>query len=236
MNDAPSVQLLSRVVVNPARAEPVRAAALDALARQRGADVLRARLTVLYDPKAPDTLVARALPALARDGIMPANDVAGFLEHESPAVRAAALLSLNVKKVVASDIKTLILARFDDKAADVRLAAVMAAGALKLREAIPKLIDLAAQPEAELRPQAIAALCLMPDQRALAIYRQAAEDSDPALSRAGRTALLAINQADPKLVRTAGEADRKPRGGRSQGEHGRPSPLRPWSFRRRPQG
>ena len=209
MNDAPSVQLLSSVVVNPARAEPVRAAALDALARQRGADVLRARLTVLYDPKAPDTLVARALPALARDGIMPANDVAGFLEHESPAVRAAALLSLNVKKVVASDIKTLILARFDDKAADVRLAAVMAAGALKLREAIPRLIDLAAQPEAELRPQAIAALCLMPDQRALAIYRQAAEDSDPALSRAGRTALLAINQADPNLVRTAGEADRK---------------------------
>jgi HEAT repeat protein/glucose/arabinose dehydrogenase len=208
MNDALSVQLLSSVVVDSARAEPVRAAALDALAHQRGADVLRARLTVLYDPKAPDTLVARALPALARDGIIPLNDVAGFLEHESPAVRAAALLSLNVKKVIASDIKTLILARFDDKAADVRLAAVMAAGALKLLEAIPKLIDLAAQPEAELRSQAIAALCLMPDPRAVAIYQHAAEDSDPSLSRAGRTALLEINQADPQLVRTAGETNR----------------------------
>jgi cytochrome c553 len=153
-------------------------------------------------------LVARALPALARDGIIPSNDVAGFLEHNSSAVRAAALLSLNVKKLVASDIKALILARLDDKAAEVRLAAVMAAGALNLREAIPKLIDLAAQPDAELRPQAIAALCLMPDQRADHIYRQAAVDSDPSLSRAGRSALLAIGQADPQLVRTVGESDR----------------------------
>ena len=173
MNDAPSVQLLSSVVVDPARAEPVRAAALDALARQRGADVLRARLTVLYDPKAPDTLVARALPALARDGIIPSNDVAGFLEHESSAVRAAALLSLNVKKAVASDIKALILARFDDKAADVRLAAVMAAGALKLREADSETDRYRRQADAELRSQAIAALCLMPDPRAAAIYREA---------------------------------------------------------------
>jgi HEAT repeat protein len=137
------------------------------------------------------------LPALARDGIIPSNDVAGFLEHESSAVRAAALLSLNVKKAVASDIKALILARFDDKSADVRLAAVMAAGALKLREAVPKLIDIAAKPDAELRSQAIAALCLMPDSRATSVYRQASHDSDPSLRRAGEQAIAAIGrQAD----------------------------------------
>lgn len=197
MNDAPSAHVLSSVVVDPARSEPVRAAALDALAHQRGADVLRARLTVLYDPKAPDTLIARALPALARDGIIPSNDVAGFLEHDSSAVRAAALLSLNVRKAVASDIKALILARFDDKSADVRLAAVMAAGALKLREAIPKLIDLTAKPDAELRSPAIAALCLMPDQRAAAVYREVSHDSDPSLRRAAEQAIAAIGgQAD----------------------------------------
>ena len=70
-SDGESVRLLTSLVVDPGRSEPVRAAALDALARFRGPDVLRARLSLLYDPRAPETLVARALPPLARDGILP---------------------------------------------------------------------------------------------------------------------------------------------------------------------
>ena len=49
LNDATSTRLLLPVVVDPKRDEAVRASALDSLNRLRGRDVVRARLTVLYD-------------------------------------------------------------------------------------------------------------------------------------------------------------------------------------------
>jgi HEAT repeat protein/glucose/arabinose dehydrogenase len=205
MNDAASVQMLTRLVVDPRRAEPVRGAALDGLARFRGRDVLRARLAVLYEPQAPATLVARALPPLARDGVLPLNDLAGFLENPSAIVRAAALMSLNVKKPLPPEIRQLVLARLDDPSADVRQAAVLAAGVLQLREAIPRLIQVAGKADSDLHTQAITALCMMPDPRASAIYRQAASDPDPSLRRAAAKAMQAIGgQVDPNLVRTGG--------------------------------
>ena len=83
MNDAASVRLLTSLVVDSRRAEAVRAAALDGLARFRGREIIRARLAVLYDPNAPESLVARALPPLARDGVLPPNDMVGFFESPS---------------------------------------------------------------------------------------------------------------------------------------------------------
>jgi putative heme-binding domain-containing protein len=211
MGDAASVQVLTALVVDPARPEPVRAAALDGLTRFRGPDVLRARLAVLYDSQAPDTLVARALPTLARDGIVPPNDLAGFLESASPLVRAAALMSLNVKKALPAAIKDLVVARLDDPAQDVRQAAILAAGALKLREAVPRLIQVASQPDADLRTQAMAALCLMPDPRAAAIYLQAVQDPDPSLRRAGEGALQAIrDQVDLRVIRASTTTRNRP--------------------------
>ncbi len=204
-SDGESVRLLTSLVIDPGRSEPVRSAALDALARFRNPDVLRARLSLLYDPRAPETLVARALPPLARDGIVPSNDLAGFLESPSPLVRASALMSLNVKKGLPAELKELVLARLDDPSADVRQAALMAAGALQLREAIPRLIQAAGKPDAELRSPVIAALCRMPDPRAAALYREAATDTDPSLRRAGEKALLAIRGlVDPRIARAGG--------------------------------
>jgi HEAT repeat protein/glucose/arabinose dehydrogenase len=208
-NDAASLNLLANLVTDPTRSEPVRAAALDALARFHGPDVLRARLSMLYDPRSPASLVARALPPLARDGILPLNDLAEFLESPSPLVRAAALLSLNVKKSLPTETKALVLARLDDPSAEVRQAALLAAGALQLREAIPRLVEAAGKEDGELRAQTIAALCRMPDPRASAIYRSASRDPDPSLRRAGERALQAIGHpADPGLVR-AGDARAK---------------------------
>ena len=172
------------MVTDAKRSVSVRAAALDALARFRGPDILNARLTLLYDPKAPEELVARALPSLARDGFLPLNDLAGFLESPSAVVRAAALLSLNVKKAPPPEIRQLVLARLDDVSPEVRQAAMLAAGALQLREAVPKLLEIAGKPDAELRTQAVAALCRMPDRRAVAVYHQAGADADPSLRRA----------------------------------------------------
>ena len=83
----------------------------------------------------------------------------------------------------------------------------MAAGVLKLREAVPRLIQAAGagQADADLRSQAITALCMMPDRRAEAIYRQAASDTDPSLRRAGEKALQDIHaQVDPQVSLTGG--------------------------------
>ena len=49
----------------------------------------------------PADLVARALPDLAREGYLPPNELASFFENPAPAVRSAAILSLNVKQGVA---------------------------------------------------------------------------------------------------------------------------------------
>jgi putative heme-binding domain-containing protein len=209
MKDVESVRTLTKLAADPARAEPVRAAALDGLTRFRNPDVLRARLAVLYEPKAPDSLIARALPPLARDGVIPPNDVATFLDHPSAPVRSAALLSLNVKKELPPETRERVLARLDDRDQEVREAAIMAAGALGLREAVPRLLQIAAGKEDALKTQAVTALCLIPDPRALQEYRRASGDSDPSLRRSARKAIESLGKrADPGLVRSSGRATR----------------------------
>lgn len=211
MKDAESVRTLTSVVTDAARAEPVRSAALDALSRFRGPDVLRARLALLYEPQTPERLIARALPPLARDGIIPANDIAGFLDHDSPAVRSSALLSLNTRGARSPEIRAKVLARFDDRSLEVREAALMAAGVLQIREAIPRLLELSNGEGEGLKTQAIMALCMMPDPRAMSVYQRAAGDDDTSLQRAGRKALLALDRtADAGLRRASATAARAP--------------------------
>ena len=59
---------------------------------------LRARFASIYDPNAPESLVAPGLVELARTGFLPANDLAGFLQSPSPPCRAAAAAGIEVKK------------------------------------------------------------------------------------------------------------------------------------------
>lgn len=210
LKDPGAIKSLVTIVADSKRAEPVRAAALDALAPFRGPDVLRARFSLLYDPAVPASLVARALPPLARGGFLPANDLASFLEHPSPLVRSAAILSVNAAKAPPAEIRRLLLARLDDDSEEVRQAAVLASGALKLREAVPRLIEIATKPGDPLRPSAITALCQLPDPRAQEIYRSAGSDEDPSLRRAANRALAELRPArDAGTIPagfTAGEA------------------------------
>ena len=62
--DGESVRLLTGAGRRPGPSRAIAGRRVDALARFRGPDVLRARLSLVYDPKAPETLVARALPPL----------------------------------------------------------------------------------------------------------------------------------------------------------------------------
>ncbi len=137
--------------------------------------------------------MARILPDVAGAGYLPPNDLAAFLEHKAPAVRAAALLSVNVKKPLPREIRQAVLDRLGDKAPEVREAAMLAVVPLKLREAIPTLLFLTtAKDRPDDRAAAISALCGLPDPRAMSVYLDAIDDHDPRLRRAGEAALLAI--------------------------------------------
>jgi putative heme-binding domain-containing protein len=192
LRDAASSPILAVLVADAQRTEAVRAAALDALSQFRDPPSLRARFRLIYDSQAPASLVARALPELARAGFLPPNDLASFLESPAAAVRAAALLSLNVKRALPVDLKPAVLDRLDDPAAEVREAAILAVAALSLREAVPRLLAAAGDPKFPARATAISALCQMPDPRAVTVYLTAIQDRDPRMRRAGESALLAI--------------------------------------------
>ena len=103
--DSASAPALSALAQDPSRPEAVRTAALDALAMLGGPQALRARLMLVYDPKAPAPLIARALILLGRDGALPPNDVAGFLENPSPTIRTAALLALSPKRPTPEEVR-----------------------------------------------------------------------------------------------------------------------------------
>ena len=111
----------------------------------------------------------------------PPNDLASFLEHPAPAVRAAALLSLNVKKALPADLQQSVLDRLGDKEAEVREAAMLAVVPLQLRAGRPSsarpspAID--ASPD---RTAAIEALCGIPDPRAVSFYLDRDPGSRPA--------------------------------------------------------
>ena len=206
--DPLAVPILTAIVSDARRTESVRSAALAALARSRDPQSLRARFALLYDPKAPASLVARALPDLARSGFLPPNDLASFLEHPAPSVRAAALLSLNVKKALPADLQQSVVDRLGDKDAEVREAAMLAVVPLQLRAAVPRLLDIAGDARSPDRVAAIEALCGIPDPRAVSFYLAAIQDRDPRLRRAGESALLAIRDQVTRSARL-GSLDRR---------------------------
>jgi len=204
LGDVGAVPMFLTLLADPRRTEAVRAAALEALARYRDPQSLRARLSLIYDDKAPASLVARALPDLARMGFLPANDLASFLQNPAPEVRAAALLSMDVKKALPVDLQQAVLDRLDDPSVEVRQAAMLAVVPLRMRAAIPRLSAIAADPSSPDRTSAMEALCGLPDPRAVSVYLAAIQDRNPRLRRAGESALLAIrDQAAEKLASVA---------------------------------
>ncbi len=181
---------LSDWLADPNRPKSVREAALDALAQLPGRKPAMARLGLLYDRAADPDLMARALVTLAPTGVVPANDLLGFLDHPSPAVRIAAISSATALQPPPPEARQAVALKLDDPASEVRKAAIAACAAMKAREAIPRLIALADQDAT--RTEATLALAILPDPRALPIYLKALSDRNPDLRNAGETALLAI--------------------------------------------
>ncbi len=182
--------VIDRLARDPARPIAVRRAALDALDDLNGPAALRSRLMVALDPRAPGELVARALPSLGRDGALPPNDLAGFLVHADPSVRAAAVATLAARADLAENLRQRIVERLGDDASEVRQAALRAVAALKIRSAVPAVIERATNPDD--RDEAIATLCALPDPNALDLYLEALEGRDAERRRGAESALLAL--------------------------------------------
>ncbi len=121
--------------------------------------------------------MARGLAALGREGVLPPNDLAGFLDHASPSVRAAALTALVPKKAVPEEVRRAVIARLDDASPEVRRAAIEAIARLGVREAIPRLLAVAN--EEAYHAEAALALAAMPDPQALPVYLSALQDRSP---------------------------------------------------------
>jgi putative membrane-bound dehydrogenase-like protein len=207
--DTASLPLLTALVRDRKRPVEVRAAVLDALAAFRDRPAIVARLGVVYDPQAPAPLVALALVALGRAGLLPPNDLIGFLDRPEPVVRAAALWSLAARPDLPPNVCQALLAKLDDPSPEVAKAALGAIANLRLRAAIPKLLELSQRKT--YRTEVLVALAAMPDPRALTLYVNALSDPSPELRRMGESALLAIRD----LV--AGELESQARAGRFEG-------------------
>ena len=154
---------------------------------------LNARLALIYDPNAPAWLVAAALPGLAAAGLLPPYDLASFLENQAPAVRAAALLSMNVKKALPADLKP-VGARPARRPGLGRSARRRSWRSSPSGCPRPSLACSSSPASRNLRItiRRSLALCRLPDPRALPIYLAAIGDRNPQLRRAGESALLAI--------------------------------------------
>ena len=205
IQDAVAIPALVAILSDARRAEPVRVAALQGLSGARDRAAFNARIGLIYDPNAPPGLVAAALPGLAQSGILPPNDLASFLESPHGPIRAAALLSLNPRRELPEEIRRSVLDRLDDKDANVQEAAVLAAVACRITAAVPGLLQQAGRSEPTVRDRAIAALCRLPDPRAVDIYLSALRD--PRFRHAAGSALAAVRDRDDGRILAAARSE-----------------------------
>ncbi len=144
----------------------------------------------VHDSDAPVALVSRAIVGLGRRGQIPMGELADFLQHPAAAVRIAALRASASLVKPPQALCRAIISQLDDGSPEVRREAIRTVASLELREAVPKLLGLT-EDERD-RPEAIRALAILPDPKALNVYLKALEGRDPEIRRAGKSALLAI--------------------------------------------
>jgi putative heme-binding domain-containing protein len=193
LGDRASLPRLIRLLADPQQPDTVRKAALESLDAFDDPRVVEARLLLARDPSSPAALIARAIAPSGRGGRIPATDLAAWLCHPAAAVRAAALESLATVDAPSPEIRRRIMDRLVDGSREVRLAAIGAVAALKVRESIPRLLAFASD-ETD-RAAATRALAAMPDPRALAVYLDALDERDPEVRQAGEEALRALRDS-----------------------------------------
>ena len=193
LGDSASIPKLIRVLADPQRPNKVREAVLESLDAFDDPAVVEARLALAHDPTSPASLVARAIASSGRRCPIPQAGLADLLCHPAATVRVAALESLATVDSPSPEVRRRILDRLNDVSRDVRLAAIGAVAALKVRESIPGLLAFAG--DETYHAAATRALASMPDPRALPVYLDALDEHDPEVRQAGEEALRALRDS-----------------------------------------
>jgi putative heme-binding domain-containing protein len=193
LGDRASISELIGLVADPERPHEAREAALESLIAFDDPAVLAARLALAHDPTSPASLVARAIASTGGRCPIPPAGLLDFLCHPAATVRVAALGSLATVESPSPEIRRRILERLNDISRDVRLAAIGAVAALKFRESVPGLLELAG--DEAYRAAATRALASMPDPRALPVYLAALGEHDPEVRQAGEEALRGLRDS-----------------------------------------
>jgi putative heme-binding domain-containing protein len=198
--DRTSMPAMAKLLGDPRRSLPVRAAALDALSSLPDRAASNARMSLLFDNAAPAVLRAKALDGLGRQGLLPGNDVLSFVTSDEVPLRASALVVLASVRKKPPGTAEVIVERLADADPLVRRAAIEAAAQARIRDAIPGILKLVSGPE---RSEALLALSVMPDPRAVPSFLEALGDRDPRLRLAAETALGSIRETSIDQIEAA---------------------------------
>ena len=193
---------LTEMMADVAEPPEVRLAALEALGTLGVSESYNPRMKLAADTATPAALVAAAIPRLIDEHHRDPSAVVGFLKHPAPIARIAALKTLVGLKSARDAARPEIRKALADPDPEVRKVAATAAAQALDREAIEPLIALARDPAC--RSEAVAALCELPDPRALPVYLDAIAEKDLEARARGERALLAIR--DLAAVELEGKA------------------------------
>jgi putative membrane-bound dehydrogenase-like protein len=206
--DPAALEDLTMLLLDPNQPVDVRIAAEDAASVLPARNAVATRMQILYDPKTPPALAARTLLNLAATKSLPPNDLSEFLGNPSPALRIATLQALSSVQPLSQTLKEKLVTALADPDMQVRDAAISAVAAGEVREAVPKLIELANSGS----DPAVQALTQLPDSRALSVYLTVLNGEDAGRIPAVETALAAIREvASPVLENQANSGLLKPR-------------------------
>jgi putative membrane-bound dehydrogenase-like protein len=185
---AQAAEFLASRAIGP-EAEAVRLEALTGLGKMSGVpgvpfenvlDVLRYAAV----PSEPVAVQVRALEAIAALG-RPVGSLQKSLKSPHASVRKAAVAAVARTSLPGEDHP--LLGMLKDTDTGVRAAAIAAVGTLKIKQAIPNLLPLAADEATQF--EAITALAQMPDRRALGAYLTGLTSKNQGLRQACRQAI-----------------------------------------------
>ncbi len=202
LGDKQALPALIAAMKDKATTSAVQDAALESV-ETIGSDVaLKALLDLVQSNTLGKDRQPRVVAALGR---FKTGDAVGALlsalKSPAPAVRVAAAEALG-KAGTAKNAAEPLRERVKDSALDVRKAAIAALGSLKVRDAVPTLVEAASAGDTHF--EAALALAQMPDVRALSVYLHGLNDRSPDVRRVSAGAVSSLrDEAAPVLEQLA---------------------------------
>lgn len=197
LKDGAAAGLIANILGNPGKTDLLSVAITSA--GRIGGEAVTDALVGLARPSRDAETLALVIPALGKarsQTAIPA--LARLLRHSDSAIRTAAGQALAETGGPAALQE--ILPLLDDSTPEVQKAAINAAGLLRNKTALPKLLELSGREN--LRQDALLALARIPDATALDPYLAGLGDRNTVVRDAARRALEAIrNQVLPEIER-----------------------------------